>query len=191
MPLTKIRWRWLRNPLKRGTDVAESWMLLATVVLIAGTAPAAGVVAASAVDAASQQQSREWTSVSAVLTEDSPARIGIDSTGGGSGRVHATVRWKATDGTVRTGETAVASGLRAGDHTTAWLDRRGSLLRDPTTPVDSLAQSVAVGTVAASTTGLLLLGADKVGVVLLNRRRYAQWEKEWGETDARGRHQQP
>ncbi|UKY47935.1 Rv1733c family protein [Streptomyces inhibens] len=191
MPLKKIRRLWLRSPLKRGTDVAESWMLLATAVLIAVTAPAAGVAAASALDAASQRQSHEWRSVSAVLTEDPPARIGVGSADGAGGRVLATVRWTATDGTARTGETAVPPGLRAGDRTTARLDRHGSLLRNPVTPDDAVAQSIAVGIVAASGTGLLLFGADKAGVALLNRRRYAQWEKDWAETDSQWGHRQP
>ncbi|MEW1750607.1 hypothetical protein ACIQU1_33170 [Streptomyces angustmyceticus] len=191
MPLKEMRWRWRGNPLKRGTDVAEAWIFLTTAFLIAVAAPAAGAVAASDLEASSQRQGREWKSVSAVLTEDPPARIGVDSAGGTGGRVHATVRWTAADGTVRTGETAVAPGLRAGDRTTAWLNRHGSLLRDPTTPEDAIAGSVAIGVVAASTTGLLLIGANKAAVVLLNRRRYAQWEKDWAESDLRWRHRQP
>ncbi|WP_443033807.1 Rv1733c family protein [Streptomyces sp. CA2R101] len=190
MPLTMLRRRWRNNPLRRGTDTAESWMLLTTAVLIAVTAPAAGVTAASALEASAQRQGQGGQSVSAVLTEDPPARIGVDSAGGAGGRVHATVRWTAADGTVRTGKTAVAPGLRAGDRTTAWIDRHGALLRDPATPEGAIAESVAVGTVAASATGLLLIGAHKAGVGLLNRRRYAQWEKDWTETDFRWRHRQ-
>ncbi|MDT0457335.1 hypothetical protein RM550_16580 [Streptomyces sp. DSM 41527] len=166
-------------------------MLLTTAVLIAVTAPAAGVAAASAVDASAQRQAQGGKSVSAVLTEDPPARIGVDSAGGAGGRVHTTVRWTAADGTVRTGRTAVAPGLRAGDRTTAWIDRHGALLRDPATPEGAIAESVAVGTVAASATGLLLIGANKAGVGLLNRRRYAQWEKDWADTDSRWQHRQP
>ncbi|MGI5255947.1 Rv1733c family protein [Streptomyces angustmyceticus] len=191
MPLQKIHLPRRDNPLQRGTDVAQSWMLLITAVLTAVAVPAAGVMAGSALDASSQRQGHDQKSVSAVLTEDSPARIGVDPAGGTGGRVHATVRWTAPDGTTRTGETAVAPGLRAGDRTTAWVDRHGSLLRDPTIPGDALAESVAVGIVAASATGLLFLGANKAGVVLLNRRRYAEWEKDWAESDLRWRQGQP
>ncbi|MFE0376741.1 hypothetical protein ACFW1M_14395 [Streptomyces inhibens] len=191
MPLQKIRQLWLPNPVKRGTDVAESWMFLATGLLIAVLAPAAGITAAGAVNAAYRSQSQERTSVSAVLAEDPPARIGADSAGGAGGRVHATVRWTATDGTVRTGETAVAPGLRAGDRTTAWLDRHGSLLRDPVTRGDAVAQSIAVGVVTTCGTALLLLGANRAGVILLDRRRYAQWDKDWADMDSRWRHRQP
>ncbi|MFI0786278.1 hypothetical protein ACH4Q6_11845 [Streptomyces lydicus] len=191
MPLQTLHRLWRHNPLERGTDLAQAWMLLATAVLLAVLPPAAGITAARAVNAASQPSSHGWQRVSATLKADTPARFGVDSTGGAAGRVIATVRWTAPDGTVRTGETAVAPGLRAGDRTTAWLDRNGSLLRNPVTAEDALAQSIAVGVVTASSTGLLLLGLNKAGVLLLNRRRYTQWEKDWAETDSRGQHRQP
>ncbi|MFF7409008.1 Rv1733c family protein [Streptomyces lydicus] len=190
MPLQTIHRLWRHNPLERGTDLAQAWMLLASAVLCAVLSPAAGIAAARAVNAASQPSSHGWQRVSAALTADTPARFGVDSAGAG-GRVIATVRWAAPDGTVRTGEMAVAPGLRAGTRTTAWLDRNGSLLRNPVTPEDAVAQSIAVGVVTASSTGLLVLGLNKVGVLLLNRHRYAQWEKDWAETDSRGQHRQP
>ncbi|MFG2859219.1 hypothetical protein [Streptomyces sioyaensis] len=84
----------------------------------------------------------------------------------------------------------MAPGMKAGSRTTAWLDRHGSVVRNPATPEDNLAESIAIGTVAASSTGLLLLGAERAGAGLLNRRRYAQWEKEWAELDPPWHHRQ-
>ncbi|GAB7035482.1 hypothetical protein AB0G35_24810 [Streptomyces sp. NPDC021749] len=191
MPLQTIRRLWLRNPLKRGTDVAEAWMLLVTAVLLAVLPPAAGIMAAGAVNAAVRPESHGWKSVSATLTADPPARIGLNSSDNPGGRVLATVRWTTSSGTVRTGETAVAQGLRAGDRTTAWLDRHGSLVRTPVTSGDAVVQGIAVGIVTASGTALLLLGANKAGSVLLNRRRYAQWEKDWSAADSAWRPRQP
>ncbi|RXS87211.1 hypothetical protein EST92_03970 [Streptomyces sp. TM32] len=170
--------------------MAESWMILATGLLIAVLAPTAGVVAGSAVEAAPQQQTRQWHSVSAVVTKDSPTRIGGDPSGSVGAKPHTTVRWTASDGTLRTGETTVAPGAKAGDRTTAWLDRHGSVVRNPVTPQDAVAESIAIGTVAASSTGLLFLGAERAGAGLLNRRRYAQWEKEWAQADPEGHHRQ-
>ncbi|RXS71624.1 hypothetical protein EST54_00620 [Streptomyces sioyaensis] len=170
--------------------MAESWMILTTGVLIAVLAPAAGAVAGSAVDDASQQQSRQWHTVSAVVTKDPPASIGVEPLGGAGGRPHTTVRWTAPDGTVRTGEAAVAPGVKAGDRTTVRLDRHGSVVRNPVSPEGSLAESIAMGTVAASGTGVVLLGAERAGAHLLNRRRYAQWEKEWAEADSQWHHPQ-
>jgi hypothetical protein len=183
MPLRDILVNLRRSPLRRRSDLAEAWMVLATGALIAVAAPAAGVTAADAVQAAGARQGQDRQAVSAVLTENPPDRIGIDTTSGAGTAVHATVRWTAPNGAVRTGETEVAPRMRAGDRTTAWLDGKGALLRDPVTPSDVRAQSIALGTVAASGTCLLLLGAERAGGALLARHRNTQWEREWAEID--------
>ncbi|MFE1770853.1 hypothetical protein [Streptomyces sp. NPDC059008] len=183
----KLHPPWRREPLRRGTDVVQSWMALATGLAIAVAAPVAGVVAGQAVHTTSQHQRAGWHTVTAVVAKEPPARVGVDTSGGSAGRVHAWVRWTAPDRTVHTGETTVAPGVRVGDRTTVWLDRHGALVRDPGSPGDPLALSIVAGTVAASGTGFLLFGADKVGVRLLNRKRSAQWEKEWAELDSQGR----
>ncbi|BDM69380.1 hypothetical protein HEK616_28670 [Streptomyces nigrescens] len=190
MPLQTIRRSWRHNPLRRGTDVAEAWMFLVTAVLLVVLPLAAGIMTAGAVNAATRPESHGWKSVSATLTADPPARIGLNSADSAGGRVLATVRWTATNGTVRTGETAVAQGLRAGDRTTAWLDRHGSLVRTPVTSEDAVVQGIAVGVVTASGTALLILGVNRTGSVLLNRRRYAQWEKDWAAADSAWRPRQ-
>ncbi|WP_248001013.1 hypothetical protein [Streptomyces sp. RPA4-5] len=125
---------WRRSLLRRRSDVAEGWLVLVTAVLIALGAPAAGLAAAHAVDDGTGQERQGRQSVSAVLTENPPPRIGVDVSGGVGTRVHATVRWTAADGAARTGVTTVSPDLRAGDHTTAWLDRHGALVRDPVPP---------------------------------------------------------
>ncbi|UWS77518.1 hypothetical protein [Streptomyces noursei] len=147
--------------------MAQSWVVLATGVLIAVAAPAAGVVAGSAVDAATHRESSGWRPVSAVVTKEPATRITVDSGTGTGGRVHTTVRWTAPDHTVRTGETTLAAGVHVGDRTTVWLDRDGALVRDPSTPTDSLAESVVAGTVVGSAAGLLFFGAERVTVRLL------------------------
>ncbi|MFJ9407131.1 hypothetical protein [Streptomyces sp. NPDC101393] len=183
MPLKDILLHLRRSPLRRRSDLAEAWMVLATGALIAVAAPAAGLTAANAVQAAGERQSQDRQTVSAVLTENPPDRIGVDTMSGVTSPVHATVRWTATNGAVHTGETEVAPHLRAGDRTTAWLDGRGALLRDPVTPTDVRGQSIALGTVAASGTCLLLIGAERAGGALLTRHRSTQWEREWVEVD--------
>ncbi|MFE7607069.1 Rv1733c family protein [Streptomyces celluloflavus] len=188
MPFSTVFWRWRRNPLRRGSDVAESWLVLATGVLIAVAAPGAGVAATHAADAGAHERSQGWHSVSVVVTENPPAVIGIDSPGVDGGKVQATVRWTRPDGTVRTGQTAVPTGLGAGDRTTAWLDGHGTLLRHPLTPGEVHGEGIALGATAASGTCLIALGAERAGVALLNHRRYAQWEREWAEADPQRGH---
>ncbi|MFI9052147.1 hypothetical protein [Streptomyces sp. NPDC053427] len=190
MTLRTMPARLRRGPLRRGSDVAEAWLVLATALLMAVAAPAAGVAAANAVAGAADRQSQDRHGVAAVLTENPPARIGADPTGGIGGRMHTTVRWTAADGTSRTGETTVPAGLRAGDRTTAWLDGRGALLRDPVSPGEATVESIASGTVAASGTCLLLFAAERAGGALLTRRRYALWEREWAAGDAQWGHRE-
>ncbi|MFE6740366.1 Rv1733c family protein [Streptomyces tubercidicus] len=176
---------WRHSPLRRRSDVAEGWLVLVTAVLIALGAPAAGLAAAQAVDDGTEQARQGRHTVSAVLAENPPPRIGVDVSGGAGTRIHATVRWTAADGSARTGVTTVAPDLRAGDRTTAWVDRHGALVRDPVTPRQATGESIALGTVAGTSAGLLLLGAQHTGRALLNRRRYAQWEREWAAEDPR------
>ncbi|MFI2262753.1 Rv1733c family protein [Streptomyces tubercidicus] len=176
---------WRHSPLRRRSDVAEGWLVLVTAVLIALGAPAAGLAAAQAVDTGTEQARQGRHTISAVLTENPPPRIGVDVSGGVGSRIHATVRWTAADGSARTGVTTVAPGLRAGDRTTAWIDRYGALVRDPVTPRQATGESIALGTVAGTSAGLLLLGAQRTGRALLNRHRYARWEREWAAEDPR------
>ncbi|KIZ14925.1 hypothetical protein [Streptomyces natalensis] len=183
MPLGRFLARFRRGPLWRGCDVAQAWLVLITALLIAVAAPAAGVTAAQAVAGAAARQSHDRHGVAAVVTEDPPVRIGADPTGGVGGRVHATVRWTSADGASRTGVTTVPSDLRAGDRTTAWLDGRGVLLRNPVTDGEARIQSIAVGTVASGGTCLLLLAGERGGRALIDRRRYALWEREWAAGD--------
>ncbi|MEU9117643.1 hypothetical protein AB0D04_39415 [Streptomyces sp. NPDC048483] len=185
LPLWMVLPRFRRGPLRRRCDVAESWLVAATALLMAVAAPAAGVTAANAVTGAAARQSQDRHGVAAVVTKNPPARIGADPTGGVGGRVPTTVRWTAANGTSRTGETMVRADLRAGDRTTAWLDGRGALLRDPVSEGEARVQSIAVGTVAAGGTCLLLLAAERAGGALIERRRYALWEREWAEEDGR------
>ncbi|MFJ9615176.1 Rv1733c family protein [Streptomyces noursei] len=182
---------WRHGPLRRRTDLAQSWMALVSGLLIAVAAPAAGVLAGNAVDAAVHGQRADRHSTVAVVTKTPPAALGVAAGNGTVGRAYTVVRWTAPNGTVRTGETAVPPGARAGDRTTVWLDGRGALIRDPGSPEDTVVESVAVGIVAASGTGLALFAVHKGGVRLLDRRRYAQWEKEWAELDARPRRDHP
>ncbi|MGV4928123.1 hypothetical protein [Streptomyces sp. BHT-5-2] len=182
---------WRHGPLQRRTDVAQSWLALVSGLLIAVAAPVAGVVAGSSVDTAVREQRAGWHSATAVVTKAPPTTINIGSGSGAVAPVHAVVRWTAPDGTVRTGEATVPPTTQAGDRTTVWLDRHGAVIRDPGTPGDTLVEGVAIGTVAASGTGLAVFGAYKAGVGLLNRRRYAQWEREWAELDAPSRRDHP
>ncbi|MFE6690949.1 hypothetical protein ACFVFQ_31320 [Streptomyces sp. NPDC057743] len=189
MPLPKPHPPWRHVPLRRGTDVLQSWMTLLAGLLILVGAPIVGVVAGLATTTAADHQHAAWRRSSAVVVQQPSVPVGIETgTGSAGGQVFAKVRWVARGHTPRTGETAVAPGARVGDRAPVWLDRHGALVRDPGSPTDTMAMGTVVGIAAGCGAGLLIFSVDKIGVCVLDRRRSAQWEREWETLDAQWRH---
>ncbi|WP_127358500.1 Rv1733c family protein [Actinacidiphila soli] len=185
---TKVRlWRWRRNPLRRGSDVAEAWAVVAAGVLLAIGAPAVGASTAVGVEAATLRESQDWHRASAVLTENAPATAAL-YTGSDNGRVRATVRWTASDGSSRTGRALVKPGTDSGARVTIWLDEHGALQNPPATPDAARAQGIVMGSFAATSTCLLVLGGRWLVRVRLDRRRAAEWESEWAEVGPKWGH---
>lgn len=182
---TTVRlWRWRRNALRRGSDRAEGWSVLAAAVLLGVGAPAVGAVTATGVQDAMLRQSQDWRRTSAVLTEDAPHGPESVYAESGDGRVRATVRWTA-DGATRHGDALVDPGSRSGTRTTIWLDRNGALKGKPATPTEAITQGAVLGALAATGTGLVTLGGLWSVRFLLDARRDRQWEREWAEIDPR------
>ncbi|TKA09454.1 Rv1733c family protein [Actinacidiphila oryziradicis] len=169
-------WRWRHNPLRRRSDVAEAWVVLTTAVLMAVGVPLAGALSAAGVGHAllSQRQNRHRTS--AVLTEDAEHVVS-----GAYVLARATVRWTASNGTVRTAKTQVTSGSKAGTKTVIWTDGQGRLTDEPPTSGQAYAQSVLAGALAAGSVTVLLLGGREVLRLRLDRDRTAEWEREWAQ----------
>jgi hypothetical protein len=178
---TKVRlWRWRRNPLKRSSDVAEAWVVLAAGALLAVGAPAAGAVTEIGVEDATLRASQNWHTVSAVLTHDAAAESTVYG-GSDSGKVRVAVRWTASDGTAHTGKALVKPGSEAGARTTIWLDEHGALKDPPATSAEARAQGIFFGTLAAAGAGVLVLGGRWAVRMRLDRRRTEEWESEWTE----------
>ena len=185
---TKVRlWRWRRNPLKRRSDVTEAWVVLAAGVLVAVGAPAVGAATAIGVEDATLSASQNWHTASAVLTRDAAAESTVYG-GSDSGKVRASVRWTASDGTAHTGRALVKPGTDSGARTTIWLDEHGALKDPPATPAEATAQGIFFGSVAAGGAGLLVLGGRWVVRLRLDRRRAGEWENEWAEVGPKWGH---
>ncbi|MFE6692283.1 hypothetical protein ACFVFQ_38330 [Streptomyces sp. NPDC057743] len=168
--------------------MAQSWMALLAGLLALVLVPISGVATGRAVTAAVYQQHAQWHRTSATVLQQPSGPVGIDTGNSAGGQVYAKVRWVTQNHVLHTGETATASDARVGDRTSVWLDRHGALVRDPGSPTDITAMGVVAGITTACGTGLLVLGAERVGVYLLDRRRYAQWDRDWRELDAQWRH---
>lgn len=183
-----VVWRWRRNPLKRRSDVAEAWIGLAAVAAVLVTAPMAGVTAAAAAERSALAESRGLRHVTAELVEDAPAATAARFSGTtGDELVRTTVQWME-DGSTRTGTALVAADSEAGSQATVWLDESGRARPAPPTTAQAGAQGVVTGTSAAVGAVLLVLGLRWAARVRLDRRRWAQWERDWAAFDAHRGH---
>ncbi|WP_369029835.1 Rv1733c family protein [Streptomyces adonidis] len=176
-PTRKRFWRLRSNPLRRRDDIVEAWVVLAvwTLAVVGGTA--VGLVAAHATEATLDQQRAERHTVNAVLLTDVPN----PTTGRGSSgdKALAEVRWTAPDGSSRTDNTLVDTGLKSGTRVVLWQDGQGTLVTEPPSATEATVEGAVMGGFA----GLSLVGGvHAVGALArrrLDQRRMAGWDREW------------
>jgi hypothetical protein len=173
-----------RNPLRRGTDRVEAWLILmVTLVLLVGgplvvwqasAASYRGTAAAAARDLHRQQSFQ----VTAVLRDDAAKYV---ITNGDASTLQGPVpaRWTAPDGTTHDGAVVPPSaGDRSGDPVTISTDIHGNVTQAPP-PADPMASALGTGV----TVGVMFLLVAMVFLIvcrwLLNRRRMSNWQGEW------------
>ncbi|GGV41124.1 hypothetical protein GCM10010293_46850 [Streptomyces griseoflavus] len=172
-------WRWRRNPLRRRSDLAEAWLMLATLLLALLVGVFAGGTAAGVVNGSIEDRREGTRPVPAVLVEDAAHALPASATEDGDGGVWAKVRWTAFDGAVHTGRAEVDAGAKAGAEVTVWNDSAGRLTSAPPEGAEARFQIVMAGiTVAVATGGLVVLGGWLCRC-LMQWRRLAEWEAEW------------
>lgn len=182
-------WRWRRNPLRRGSDLLEAWVLLAAWILAVIGGALVGMVAAGAADHTFERQRAERHEVTATVVDK--AKPAGDGEGTASGRVSGedlawvTVRWTAPGGVERTGRTQVAPNTRPGTRVTIWTDSHGVLSAQPLKPSEGQVEAALLGTMAATFTGGAVWVCAYGVRGRLERRRMAQWDEEWQRIDTR------
>jgi len=170
-------WRWRRNPLRRREDVLEAWILLIVWFVIAVAGPVAGVLASHAAAHSAAERRVERHSATATLV--SVASSNPLATGTTGGRVDATVRWTASDGTRHSGRIPVDEGMKAGSRVTVWTDSRNQLTTAPPSATQAGVDAAFMGA-ASSFAVVAAAAAGYYGArVVLNRRRRAAWAHEW------------
>ena len=168
-----------RNPLRRGSDRAETAMLGVLLAAFLAGAPFAAHAAGSWTYATSireaQVQQATLRQVPATLLQAAPSNISNE----------ANARWKAPDGQVRTGQIFAPSGAPAGSTVMVWVNQAGQLTDAPLqrSQVTGRADMARALVVAALAAVLGIVGL--VGRWALDRRRLTAWDAEWLATEPR------
>ncbi|MFJ2238038.1 hypothetical protein [Streptomyces sp. NPDC087859] len=172
----RLWWRLRPSPLRRRSYLVEAWLLLVTWTLAVTAAVVAGVVTAPAAERDINGLRAQRHSVPAVLTENAEQSV---AEGGDGDRAWATVRWTGRDGRAHTGVARVDPGSRAGSPAEVWLDTDDRLVPEPSSAEQAEFHGAVLGTVAAVLAGAAVVLVGWGGRAWLERRRLAQWDKEW------------
>lgn len=193
--LTKLGWRWRRNPLRRRSDVVEAWLGLVTLAVFCAT-PLIGWWSGQSVDRTLQRVARtqraERTLVPATVVQ-SPAGSGATAapgavksaaaaaaSGADADPRHADLlHWTAPDRSAYTAKVPMALEVWHGDRLLLWTDRSGVLVPPPLDGTTAAAHAVLAGVATGSAAAGVALVSRQVLVWRLMRRRLDSWEREW------------
>ena len=171
-----------RNPLRRSSDRAEAGIIagLAAAFLLGAPLIAVAVwqLALASTFTTADAEHAGWHPVPARLLAGAAQSYGYDVT--------APARWRAPDGTGRTGRIPVRSGTRSGATVTVWTGRTGQLARTPASPFEAELQACVTAGMAVPCWAVLLFCAGVVSRRLLDVRRLAAWDAGWEAMDPRG-----
>ncbi|MFF5536692.1 hypothetical protein ACFY71_30235 [Streptomyces cinerochromogenes] len=180
-------WRWRNNPLRRATDLAEAWVALVALLLIAVAAPVTGcLVGAAAQDSlqrSARQQQHARHQVTATVVRDLGGTVpetDPDTSSAREARSRVLAHWTAPDGTRRHGP--VLADLKTphrGDHFRLWTDPHGRITTRPLDSATATTHAVLAGFGAALLTAGLVETGRRITVWRLVRRRYARWDQAW------------
>jgi len=174
-------WRLDRNPLRRGSDRAETVVLGALLAAFLAAVPfaahAAGSWAYATYAREAQAQRAVLRQVPATVLQAPPKLTAFP--GAGVVPLGVDARWRAPDGQVRTGLLFVPADATAGSIVLVWVDHAGRLADPPLGRAQlatraQLAEEAAVGVLAIT---LAVIGS--LARRSLDRRRMAAWDAEW------------
>ena len=177
--------RYLRpdhNPLRRDVERIHSVIVSVFVLAVLALTPIVAITVARVTDSAGlraehrQAATRHPVQAVVVAVHVGP-NSGVDK--------KARVQWRDVSGRLRNANVQLLKGDHPGLHRRIWLNETGS----PVSPPESHANTVAnaVTTSIVSVIGLwTVLAVTYVGIEHhVNRRRFAEWDKEWLETAPR------
>lgn len=176
-------WRHLhsgRNPLCRTSDRVEQRLTLLCMIVAVTAMPV--LTANSLTDytkhanrGAEQQATR--ASTVAVLQEDAPHSAPVIR--GPQAPVQARATWETPTGEIRLGSVPARSGATTGTEITVWIDTNGDLTDPPLTNTDAVIIAVLSATISWLGLTAALTAILCATRMVLNRVRYAAWDREW------------
>jgi hypothetical protein len=181
-------WRWRHNPLRRPTDLAEAWVALVALVLIAVAAPVTGGLVGAVAQDSLQQSVREQQHTRHLVTatvvralKDTPSlETDPDAAAVRESRHRVLADWTAPDGTAQHGAAlADLKSPHAGDHFAVWTDPQGRISTPPLDSPTATTHAVLAGFGAALLIAGLVEGVRRLAVRRMIRRRYACWDQAW------------
>ncbi|GGU99291.1 hypothetical protein GCM10010260_39410 [Streptomyces filipinensis] len=180
-------WRWRHNPLCRATDLAEAWVALVALVLIAVAAPVTGCLVGAAAQDSLQRSVREQQHtrhlVTATVVRDLgevPMETDPDTSTARETHRRVLADWTAPDGTHQHDLTlADLKSPHAGDHFRLWTDPHGRITARPLDAPTATTHAVLAGIGAALLATGLVEAARRLAVWHMVRRRYARWDQAW------------
>ncbi|MFD7706373.1 hypothetical protein ACFV6E_18740 [Streptomyces sp. NPDC059785] len=180
-------WRWRHNPLRRGTDLAEAWVALVTLLLMCLAAPLIGIVVGTAAQGAlqrsvlDQRNSRHHVVATVVRKLDrSPLDPDPETSSARDAHSRVLAEWTAPDGSSRHGTVmADLATPHRGDQFRVWTDRRGGIVGRPLDSATATTHAVLAGLGAAGLSATVFEGARRLAVWRMVRRRYARWDQAW------------
>lgn len=179
-------WRWRRNPLRRGTDLVESWVAFLAALFVAIGGPAVGVVVGSLVkdvlirSVHEQHQHRHLVPATVVRVQPQPPLDPDPETStarDAQRRVVAT--WTAADGGVNTGPAPAPPTASKGDRFRVWTDDHGRVVARPMDESTAAAHAVLAGFGAGAGVAGAVEGARRLVISRLMHRRYDAWDRAW------------
>ncbi|RJQ85496.1 hypothetical protein D5S19_14035 [Amycolatopsis panacis] len=172
----------------RSSDRVQAALLLVSVLIGLAAIPfcaAAGSELYARQKQVSVHQLADRSPATATLLADGPPVTFGGRSGVLAGSAPTEATWRAPDGSRRVGMVTAESGTHRGDQVPTWIDRSGQVVAPPLTGPGVLADAVCAGLslwVASCSVLALLCAAVVFG---LNRRRWAEWQREWDDYQAK------
>jgi hypothetical protein len=171
-----------RNPLRRGTDRAETVVLGALLAAFLAAAPFAAHTAGSCAYATyareAQAQRAVLRQVPATLLQAPPPKV-TAYPGAGIVPLGVDARWRAPDGQLRTGLVFAPAGATAGSTILVWVNHAGQLTDPPLGRAQLATRAQLARELAAGSLAVVLFVIGWLARRSLDRRRMAAWDADW------------